>query len=155
MRRDSFVWRIGGAIMNFENSLIEGKVKKAVPNKIRASNLFKSSIQAIETAKEIQLNSKTLKSILRELYEGLREYCEAIGYSKGYKFLDHESIGYFLRDILKEQSVYVKFDRYRKLRNGINYYGNDIDMETVKEAIIEIPKIIKELEKYSKDVTNR
>ena len=92
---------------------------------------------------------------MRELYEGLIEYCEAIGYSKGYKFLDHESIGYFLRDILKEQSVYVKFDRYRKLRNGINYYGNDIDMETVKEAIIEIPKIIKELEKYSKDVTNR
>ena len=80
----------------------------------------------------------------------MREYCEAIGYSKGYKFLDHESIGYFLRDILKEQSVYVKFDRYRKLRNGINYYGEEIDIETVKEAIIEIPKLIKVLEKYSK-----
>src|SRR3989344_9604276 len=150
MRRDSFVWRIGGALMNFENSLIEGKVKKAVPNKIRASNLFKSSIQAIETAKEIRLNPKTLKSILRELYEGLREYCEAVGYSKGYKFLDHESIGYFLREILKEPSISAKFDRYRRLRNGINYYGEEINIETVKEAIIEIPKLIKELEKYSK-----
>ena len=137
--------------MNFENSLIERKVKRVIPNKIRASSLFKSSIQAIETAKVIQLNSNTLKSILRELYEGLREYCEAIGYLKGYKFLDHESITYFLRDILKEQSVSIKFDRYRKLRNGINYYGEDIDIETVKEAIIEIPKIIKELEKYSKN----
>ena len=137
--------------MNFENSLIEGKAKKVVPNKIRASSLLKSSIQAIETAKVIQLNSNTLKSILRELYEGLREYCEAIGYLKGYKFLDHESIGYFLRDILKEPSVSVKFDRYRKLRNGINYYGEDLDNETVKEAIIEIPKLVKELEKYSKN----
>lgn len=136
--------------MNFENSLIEGKAKKVMPNKTRASSLFKSSIQAIETAKVIQLNSNTLKSILRELYEGLREYCEAIGYLKGYKFLDHESITYFLRDILKEQSVYIKFDRYRKLRNGINYYGEDIDMETVKEAIIEIPKLVKGLEEYSK-----
>lgn len=137
--------------MNFENSLTDGKAKKVMPNKIRASSLFKSSIQAIETAKVIQLNPNTLKSILRELYEGLREYCEAIGYLRGYKFLDHESIGYFLRDILKEQSVSIKFDRYRKLRNGINYYGEDIDIETIKEATIEIPELVKRLEKYSKD----
>ena len=136
--------------MNFENSLVNGKAKKVIPNKIRTSSLFKSSIQAIETAKVIQLSPDTLKSILRELYEGLREYCEAIGYLKGYKFLDHESIGYFLKDILKEPSVSAKFDRYRRLRNGINYYGEDIDIETVKEAIIEIPNLIKELEKYSK-----
>jgi len=136
--------------MNFENSLVNGKAKKVIPNKIRDSSLFNSSIQAIETARVIQLNQNTLKSILRELYEGLREYCEAIGYLKGYKFLDHESIGYFLRDLLKEQSVSMKFDRYRRLRNGINYYGEDIDIETVKEAIIEIPKLIKELEKFSK-----
>lgn len=137
--------------MNFDNSLANGKAKKVMPNKIRASSIFKSSIQAIETAKTIQLNQSTLKSILRELYEGLREYCEAIGYLRGYKFLDHESISYFLRDILKEHSVSMKFDRYRKLRNGINYYGEDVDIETVKEAIMEIPKLIKELEKFSKD----
>ena len=137
--------------MNFENSLINGKAKKIMPNKIRASSILKSSIQAIETAKMIQLKQNTLKSILRELYEGLREYCEAIGYLRGYKFLDHESIGYFLRDILKEQSASMKFDRYRRLRNGISYYGEDVDIETVKEAIIEIPKLIRELEKFSKD----
>ena len=135
--------------MNFENSLVNGKAKKVIPNKIRASSLFNSSIQAIETARVIQLNQNTLKSILRELYEGLREYCEAIGYLKGYKFLDHESIGYFLKDILKEPSVSAKFDRYRRLRNGINYYGEDIDAETVKEATIEIPELVKRLEKYS------
>lgn len=136
--------------MNFENSLNEGKAKKVLPNKIRASSLLKSALQAIETAKSIQLSPNTSKSVLRELYEGVREYCEAIGYLKGYKFLDHESIGFFLRDILKEQSVFKKFDRYRKLRNGINYYGDDIDVETVKEAISEIPILVKELEKYSK-----
>lgn len=135
--------------MNFENSINEGKAKKVMPNKIRASSLFKSSIQAIETAKIILLTPNSLKSILRELYEGLREYCEGIGYLKGYKFLDHESITYFLRDILKEYSVSIRFDRYRKLRNGINYYGENIDIKTVGEAIIEIPRLIKELEKYS------
>jgi len=149
MQWNCVVWRIGG-FMNFENSLNDGKAKKVMPASIRASSLFRSSIQAIETAKAIQLNPNTLKSVLRELYEGLREYCEAIGYLRGYKFLDHESVGYFLRDILKEQSVSMKFDRYRRLRNGINYYGEDINIETVKEAIIEIPELVKKLEKYSK-----
>jgi len=136
--------------MNFENSINNGKARKSMPNRIRASSLFESSILAIETAKTIQLSQNSSKSVLRELYEGLREYCEAIGYSKGYQFLDHESIGLFLRDVLNEQSLSKKFDRYRKLRNGINYYGESIDIETVKEALIEIPQIIKELEKYSK-----
>jgi len=75
------------------------------------------------------LTAKTSKTILRELYEGMREYCEAIGYLRGYKFLDHESIGLFLRDILKEDSLFKRFDRYRKLRNGINYYGEDVELE--------------------------
>ncbi|MEK6903934.1 MAG: hypothetical protein AABW64_04805 [Nanoarchaeota archaeon] len=137
--------------MNFEDSLREGKAKRALSHKIRAASLFTSSLQAIETAKVIPLNQNTSKSILRELYEGLREYCEGLGYLKGYKFLDHESITYFVRDILKEESISKKFDRYRRLRNGINYYGESIDIETVKEAIVEIPKLVQELEKYSKD----
>lgn len=135
--------------MNFDMSLNEGKTKRIMPNNIRAASLFKSSIQAIETTKLIPLNINTSKTILRELYEGLRECCEAIGLLYGYKFLDHESITYFLRDILKEP-IYKRFDRYRKLRNGINYYGEDIDVETVKEAIEDIPALIKELEKHRK-----
>lgn len=138
--------------MNFEVSLARGKAKNVKQDSIRASSIFKSSSQAIETAKTIKLSQTTLKSILRELYEGLREYCEAIGYLNGYKFLDHESIGFFLRDILKENSIFIRFDRYRKLRNGINYYGEDVDIETVKEALIEIPELIKKLEKFSKSL---
>jgi len=135
--------------MDFENCLLNGKAKQVLPNKNRADSLFHSSLQAIDTAKIIPITSTSLKSVLRELYEGLREYCEAIGYLKGYKFQDHESITYFLRDILKEPSLSLQFDRYRRLRNGINYYGDDLELETVKEAVIEIPPMVKKLEKYS------
>jgi len=137
--------------MDFEFYLRNGKANKTMPNKIRATSIFKSSLQAIETARSIPLSISSSKTILRELYEGLREYCEAIGYSKGYKFSDHESITYFLRDVLKEEQICKKFDRYRKLRNGINYYGENADLEMVKEATEEIPKLIKELSKYSKE----
>jgi hypothetical protein len=139
--------------MNFKHNLKVKKIKKVFPDKIRASSLFKSSAQAIETARSIPLNNSTSKTILRELYEGLREYFEAEGYLKGYKFLDHESIGFFLRDILNNQHLFQKFDRYRKLRNGINYYGAEIDIETVKEALKEIPEVIKKIEKEGKGKT--
>lgn len=137
--------------MNFIDCLNLGKVKKVVVNNSRALSLIKSSSQAIESAKIIPLNLNTAKSVLRELYEGLREYCEAIGYLEGYKFLDHESITYFLRDVLKEDSLSAKFDRYRKLRNGINYYGDDISIVTVKDALYEIPLLLKELRKFVKE----
>lgn len=134
--------------MKINESIRKGYVKKIPKQTERAKSLLKSSQQAIATAKEIQLKESTLKTIFRELYEGFREYCEAIGYFKGYKFLSHETITYFLDEILEEKEISLKFDRYRKLRNKINYYGENISQETVKEALFGIPKLIDSLKKY-------
>jgi len=136
--------------MNFDTCLKEGNAKKVPVNKALTKSLITSSKQAIETAKSISLIESSMKSILRELYEGLREYCEAIILLQGYKILDHISITYFLKDILKEDKLSERFDRFRKLRNGVNYYGNDLNKATVEDALKEVPKIIKELEKYAK-----
>ena len=134
--------------MNFEENLKQGYAKKVTINKLRAENLIKSAEQAIKTAKTIPLDENSAKTILRELYEGLRECSEAIGYVKGYKFLSHETITNFIEDILKNKRVAEKFDRYRKIRNGINYYGENVEIETVSDAVKEIPELIKELKKY-------
>ena len=136
----------------FDQSLAEGYVKRIPISTLRAKSLIKSAEEAIATAKDIPLKEGKLKSIFRELYEGLREYCEAMGYLKGYKFQTHEVITHFISDILKEENISKKFDRYRRLRNGINYYGESIAKETVQEALEEIPKIKKELEKYTNSV---
>jgi uncharacterized protein (UPF0332 family) len=134
--------------MNFKESINKNYAKQVPIDKFRAENLIKSAEQAIKTAKIIPINDGTSKTIFRELYEGLREYCEAIGYLKGYKFLSHESVGYFIKDILNDQKIFGKFDRFRKIRNAINYYGEQIEIETVKQAIKEIPELIRKLNKY-------
>lgn len=133
--------------MIFENLIKRGFVKKIPKDAVRAKSLIKSSEQALNTAKIIPVKEETLKTIFRELYESLRQYCESLGYSRGYRFLNHESITIFLNEILKEKEISLKFDRYRKLRNGINYYGNSIEMLTVKEALREIPLLINKLKK--------
>ncbi len=125
--------------MSFESLIREGFVKKVPQDVVRAKSLIKSSEQALNTAKIMPFKEETLKTIFRELYESLRQYCEALGYIKGYKFLNHESIANFLDEFLGEKEISLKFDRYRKLRNGINYYGNTIEVQTAKDALLEIP----------------
>lgn len=134
----------------FQESIGEGYVKKIPLDKIKAKSLLKSAEQAIYSAKKIPFEAGTLKSIVRELYEGLRQIGEAIGYLNGYKFLSHESITYFINEILDETKIAGKFDRWRKIRNGINYYGDDVSEETVKEALQEIPLLLFQLKKYLK-----
>ncbi|MFH0869694.1 MAG: hypothetical protein V1866_01395 [archaeon] len=134
--------------MNFDKAITLGDARKVPVDILRAKSIILSSKQAIATAKTIVLTKDSAKSIFRELYEGLREHCDALGYMKGYKFQNHESITCFIRDILKEEGMANKFDRYRKLRNGINYYGETIEEETVKEALKEMPELIRKLEKY-------
>src|SRR3989304_227500 len=133
--------------MNFENLIRNGIVKKVPKDAIRAKSLIKSAEQALGTAKDIPIEENKLKTIFRELYESLRQYCEALGYLKGYKFLNHESIAVFLDEILNEKEISIKFDRYRKLRNGINYYGDVIEITTVKGTLKEIPLIIDKLKR--------
>jgi len=133
--------------MIFEILIKNGFIKIVPKDNVRAKSLIKSSKHALNTAKIIPCKEETLKTIFRELYEALRQYCEAIGYLKGYKFLNHESITAFIDEILKEKEISLMFDRYRKLRNGINYYGNSIEILTVKKALKEIPLIINKLKK--------
>lgn len=128
--------------MRFQRGIEDGDGKKVEPDFIRAKSLFKSAEEAILAAQKIPFEQTTLKSIFRELYEGLRQFCEALGYQYGFKFLKHDIITHFIEEKLKEERVANRFDRYRKIRNGINYYGDDIKSETVKEALEEIPKLI-------------
>lgn len=136
--------------MTFQQSIREGHARIIPPDRIKAKSLLKSAQQAISSARKTPFETDTLKSILRELYEGLRQYCEALGYQHGYKFLSHEVITIFLEEIIGNKNIAVRFNRYRKIRNGINYYGDDVSSETVKEALKEIPYLLKQLERYLK-----
>ena len=134
----------------FQKSLKEGYVKEILVDKLRAQSLIKAAKEALLTANEISLNDYKYKSIIRELYEALRQYCEAIGYLQGYKFESHEVITHFLKEKLNKENISLVFEKYRKIRNGVNYYGRDIPKETVEKALIEIPEVIKQLEVYTK-----
>ena len=137
--------------MNFQQSIEQGTIKKVFKDILRSQNLFSASSKTLITALKTNFEPNAFQSIVRELYEALRQYCEALGYLHGYKFGTHEAITTFLEEMLYEKNIALSFDRYRKLRNGINYYGDDVAPETVKEALKEIPELITILSKHKRE----
>ena len=70
----------------------------------------------------------------------------------GYKILSHEAFTYYLIE-RGEDLLASKFDRFRKIRNGINYYGKNVQIEEAKEYSQEMLKLINILkEKYLKEL---
>jgi len=111
----------------------------------RAKSLIKASEDAIKSVGELSMKNYNFSTIIRELYEALRQCCESIGYTKGYKFVSHEAIIHFLKEVLNEERLSLSFDYYRKLRVGVNYYGKDISKETVEKALKEVPLMVSRL----------
>ncbi len=128
-------------------------IRKTSLNKGVIRSLIEISNNRIKTMKKLEFEKDTSSVIFTNYYDSLREICEAICLLKGYKIYSHEAVGLFLRDFLKEQAIFAKFDRFRVLRNGINYYWKKIEFETACLAVKDIENIVDELkQKYLNNV---
>ena len=115
-------------------------------------SLIKTSDKHIKVAKMLEINNITKETVFVMYYESLREIMEAMAMKDGYKVYSHEAFTFYIKE--KYSGLIAdKFDRYRKLRNGVNYYGKELSIDDVKFSIEEINKIIKELkEKHLKGI---
>ena len=139
--------------MNFQDFIENKKVRKAEPDIPLAKSLIAMAENHIETVKPIEQTDKTASTVMSDYYEAVREIIEAICAVQGYKIYSHEAFTYFLKEN-GETLVADKFDRFRKIRNSIHYYGKQANRESVKEDKKEIEKLIKYLkEKFLKDFT--
>ena len=136
-------------VKEFEFFLHKGEVKKQQPDKNLSKATFKDSLERLELAKYLLQKSKP-KYILENAYEAMREAADSLLYSEGFKSFSHEaSIVYHLKKGFNEQDV-MEFDRFRKIRNGIKYYGRDCDESDAKLAIQLAEKIIDKVKRILK-----
>lgn len=139
--------------MSWSECLKEEWVRLATPDVELAKSLKSPAQNWLNYALKHKVDENNSSPILSNLYEAFREICEAIGVLKGYKFYNHECITYFLKNNLNEENISLIFDKYRRIRNKINYYGFKVPPEVTKMALLEIPALIKQLkEKYLKDI---
>ena len=113
-------------VKNFEFFLKKEEVKKQSPNKNLAYSTFKDSSERIEFARQLLHKAKS-KYVLENAYEVMREAADSILYLRGFKSFSHEaSIVYLIKEGFNEKDL-IEFDRFRRIRNGIKYYGKDCE----------------------------
>jgi len=133
-------------VKEFEFFLGKGDVKKQSPDKNLSSATFKEGLERLEFAKGL-LNKARSKYTLENAYESMREATDALLYLEGFKSFSHEaSIAYLSKKGFSEQEI-IEFDRFRKIRNGIKYYGRDCEQSDAIEAISLAEKVIGKIKK--------
>ena len=128
---------------NWNDCLINKSAKTITPDIKRAESLIETANERIILIKGI--NEKNCNFIFEDYYTSLLELLQAMAFKKGYNILNHVWLGFYLRDILKRDDLYILFDDIRYKRNSLTYYGSRMDYETAKQAIEKCKRIIKDL----------
>ena len=128
-------------VKDFEFFLMKGDVKKQNPDENLSKATFGDSLERLKLSKDL-LKSAKPKYALENAYEAMREAADSILYREGYKSFSHEaSIVYLVKKGFNDSDV-IEFNRFRKIRNGIKYYGGDCDKLDAELAIELAGKII-------------
>ena len=134
-------------------------VKEVSLDRNLINSLLKSSSNKEYSQRMLIMDSNTASSKVSLAYDALRELLEATALIKGYKIYNHECYTCFLKEELGQSSLGDELDKFRRIRNSINYYGKDISpeeaqpiLDRMKIFMIEIKKL-SSLKQYSTDFT--
>jgi|SRR3989344_6483964 len=135
-----------------KQDLIErGEIRKSSRDIVLVKSIISTAESDLKFLKKLDIYDDSTRKIMSNYYDVLRSILEAIFILEGYKIYSHEAFVSLLKE-KGEDLIAEKFDRFRKIRNGINYYGKSISIQEVKENIVDITKLIDELKrKYLKD----
>ena len=128
--------------MDFRECVKKRIIKKVSSDFDLIESLKKSSRGKLESSKMLKVCEVTASSIITLAYDSLRELLEAIALKNGYKIYNHECYCSFLKNIVKDDNLALSFDKVRKIRNSVNYYGKGLLPEDAKQIFDEICRLI-------------
>ena len=117
---------------------------KVTPDEEKSKSLIETAEERIEFSAR-ELTAKNVNFVFEGYYSSILELLHAIVILGGYKVNNHICLGYYLRDVLKNEELFRIFDDCRFKRNSLVYYGKRMDFETAKDSIQKAKKLIKEL----------
>lgn len=130
--------------MNWDDCLTNKSAKSITPDIHRAESLIETAKERISLIKEV--TEKNCNFVFEDYYTSLLELLQAKTFKKGFNILNHVCLGFYLRDVLKREDLFILFDDLRFKRNSLTYYGSRMDFETAKQATEKCKKIINELQ---------
>ena len=128
---------------NWNDCLENSSVRKVSIDENRAKSLTETAKERINLIREI--TEKNCNFVFEDYYTSLMELLQASAFSKGLNISNHICMGFYLKDLLQREDLFIIFDDLRYKRNSLTYYGSRMDFETAKQSIENCKKIIKEL----------
>ncbi len=125
---------------SWDDCLENNSVVKVSPNKERAKSLRETAEERLKLIKEIY--EKNCNFVFEDYYTSLLEMLQAMTIIEGYNISNHLCLGFYLKDVLGRDDLYLLFDDVRYKRNSLTYYGKRMDFETAKKAIEKCKKLI-------------
>jgi len=122
-------------MMDWDECLRRNFVKKNSFDVELVKSLKKGSSKKTISNKKLVLDEDTAETKIGIVYDSLREILEALSIKKGFKIYNHECYVGFIDGILKMKENSIEFDKFRKIRNGINYYGKVLSIDNAKVVI--------------------
>lgn len=116
----------------FEYFIEKGDVNKVSPNLSRAKSLVKDSETRLKSVNSLKIEDFS-KIIFENIYDAIRDLCDAILLLDGYKSYSHEASISYLSKKGFDFSMVSQLDRFRYKRNGSKYYGEQISTEEAKD----------------------
>ncbi|MBM3303991.1 MAG: hypothetical protein FJY76_02750 [Candidatus Aenigmarchaeota archaeon] len=123
--------------MTWDECIRDGWAKASFRDVQRAKSLIGVSSRREKFVKRSVVDDVSAISLFCDMYESLLGLCQAMAFMEGFNILNHVCVTSFLEkqglpDIARD------FDRFRKLRNGLNYYGRLLDANFVRKTLGEM-----------------
>jgi uncharacterized protein (UPF0332 family) len=120
--------------MDLDDCIKKGFLKKTRIDKELIRSLIEMSGIKEDAVNSAKISEVNISAYVSMAYDSLREILEALCILKEYKVTSHICLGELLRQLIPNFD-FNSFDRFRYIRNGINYYGTKVDYEQGKEII--------------------
>ena len=121
---------------------IECKLKRFVKEVEKDINLINallsSSKNKFQSNEKLILDEITASTKIIIIYDSLREVLEALAIKRGFKIYNHECFTGFLYEVCNDKVSSFEFDKFRRLRNQINYYVKKISLDDAKVILEQI-----------------
>jgi len=121
--------------MNLQECKKRGLVKEVTADDSLISSLLKTSNNRFESAKRLELDKITASTKVSNYYDSSRELLEALAIKLGFKIYNHECYVCFLNEKCNDSLLSEEFNKFRIIRNQINYRGEDVNIEEAKVLI--------------------
>lgn len=136
----------------FVEFIKEGKVVKQSSDSAEARSLFLQAQQRLKDLLSLPLHDENASFRFESAYEVLREALQSFLALAGFKPYSHEAIFAFVREEkLISEGEFQRIDRYREMRNDLNYRGKPLVVEEAQEVMSFVkqmlPRLKKEFEK--------